>query len=364
MKVLAIVGTYGNATVIRPETEQFLEMHNMGIHVDIMCHPDTEYEKIFASSGMKIVGSFPHNKKDEKATAAIRNLLEKENYDILHVLGRTSIACGIRAAKNLPVKIVAYRGASGLYWHDPTAYENVLNPRVDKVICVCNDIRDNLHKQLFFKKSKAVTVYKGHRMPWYQSVQASNLSTLNIPPNAFIIACSANNRKWKGIPTFLEALNLIPDEYNFQVLLLGNGMDTPFYKKRISNNRNTDKIHVLGYQENVLEIVKNAHVAMQTSYKNEGLSRSTIEAMSMGVVPVVTNAGGNAELVLHEKCGLVVPVKDAQEMANALITLYKDRELLQKFSKASKQRIADCFSVEQTAIETIKVYKELILEEK
>lgn len=360
MKVLAIVGTHGNSNIIRPEAEQFIEMHKMGIQVDIMCHPDTEYEKIFASEGIKIAGAFPQNKKDEKATAEIRNLLVSGNYEILHVLNRTSIACGIKAAKGLSVKVVAYRGASGLYWHDPTAYENVLNPRVDKVICVCNDIRDNLRKQLFFKNNKAVTIYKGHRLEWYQAIQGANFSHLNISDNAFVIACSANNRKWKGIPTFLEAVNLIPEEYDFHVLLLGDGMDTPYYKKRISNNNNASKIHVLGYQDKVLEIVKSAHVSMQTSYKNEGLSRSTIEAMSMGIVPIVTNAGGNAELVMNEECGLVVPVKNARKMANAIIRLYNDRDLLSKFSSAATKRILNHFSVEKTATETIKVYNDLL----
>jgi glycosyltransferase involved in cell wall biosynthesis len=360
IKVLAIVYTQGSISVFRPEAEQFIEMQKLGVRVDIMCHKNSPYEQIFKENGLNIVGEFPKSKKDKEAEFAIRKLLIDGEYDILHVLERRSIACGVRAAKNLPVKVVAYRGASGLYWHDPTAYENALNPRVDKVICVCNDIRDNLKKQLFFKKDKAVTIYKGHRLNWYADVEKSDLSDLNIPKDAFILACSANNRKWKGIPTFLDAVGLLPPENNIHILLIGNGMDTRFYKNKIASNKNKERIHVLGFRSDVLGVVKNAHVIMQTSYKNEGLSRSTIEGMSMGLVPIVTNAGGNAELVEDGKCGLVVPVKNARKMADAILKVYKNKELWNCYSNSAIQRIQMHFTVEKTALETIDIYKSII----
>ena len=355
MKVLAVVSTKTNINIVRPEAEQFITMHQMGIRVDIICDRDSEYAERFLAANMKIVGEYPKNKKDAKATAAIRSLLISEKYDILHALHRKSIACGIRAAKDLPVKIVAYRGSSGLYWHDPTAYQTALNPRVDKVICVCNDIKRQLSKQLFFDKSKAITIYKGHRMEWYKNIPKADLSELNIPKDAFVIACPANNRKWKGIPTFLNAINLLPKSANIHLLLIGMGMDTPFYVKKINENQNRDKIHTLGFRNDILSILSASHVVMQTSYKNEGLSRSTIEAMSQGVVPIVTDAGGNPELVIDKQCGLVVPVRNAKAMADAILQLYSDNTLYSQLSRAAIERIKNDFTIEKTARETINV---------
>lgn len=360
MRILAVITTGGSTHALRPEVEQFIEMHRNGISIDIMTQPDTVYADILRKEGISIVGNFPETKKDKAVTAHIRNLLIKEKYDILHVLHRKAIACGLRAAKKLPVKVVVYRGASGMYWHDPSAYENALNPRADKIICVCNDIRNNLRKQLFFVKNKAVTVYKGHRMEWYEDIKAIPRKAFNLTEKDFVIACTANNRKWKGIPVFLDAINLLPQDCNIHILLVGNGMDSPYYQKKINSNRNTDKIHVLGFRDDAMSIAKTANVIMQTSYKNEGLSRSTIEGMALGCAPIVTDAGGNAELVLHNECGLVVPVKDAQAMANAIMTLYHSAELVEKFQKNAYNRLKDHFTVTKTAKDTLAVYKELL----
>lgn len=361
MKILAIISTQAATNIIRPEAEQFIAMHKRGIRLDIICHKKSEYAKRFLNAGMRIVGEFPDSKNDKNAIKAIRQLLIDEKYDILHALHRKSIACGLKASKGLPVKIVAYRGASGLYWHDPSAYENALNPRVAKVICVCDTIRRNISKQLFFKSKKAVTVYKGHMMEWYKDISKADLGQLHIPKDALLITCPANNRKWKGIPTFLDAFHSLPEDANIHVLLVGSGMDTPFYQKKIDQNKNKDKIHVLGYRHDILNILAASHLVMQTSYKNEGLSRSTIEGMSQGVVPIVTDAGGNPELVLNDKCGLVVPIKQPKAMAKAILRLYKDDSLRAQFSEAAKNRIRTHFTVDKTAEDTMKIYQDLLL---
>ena len=361
MKILAIITTAGSVHGIRPEAEQFIEMHRMGIHIDIMTQEGTAYAQLFEEAGMTIVGPFPETKKDKITTKKIHDVLVKDNYDILHVLHRKAIACGLRAVKGLRTKLVVYRGASGMYWHDPSAYENALNPRVDKVICVCNDIRDNLRHQLFFKKEKAITVYKGHRMEWYKDIKATDLSPYGISPDDCVIACTANNRKWKGIPTFLDAIDLLPTDSKIHILLIGNGMDSPYYQKKIKANKNKAKIHVLGYRDDAMAIAKAADLIMQTSYKNEGLSRSTIEGMALGCVPIVTNAGGNAELVIDNECGRVVPIKDAQAMADAIMQLYNAPELRARFIKNAFQRIEDFFTVQKTAEQTITIYNELMV---
>lgn len=360
MKILAIISTKAALNVIRPEAEQFIAMHNMGIKIDIICYANTEYAERFKNAGLNIVGEFPKHKKDKAAIVEIRNLLITNKYDIVHALHRTSIACSIQASKGLAVKLIAYRGASGLYWHDPTAYENALNPRIDKVICVCDDIRKNISKQLFFKRDKAVTIYKGHNLEWYAGIKKATKAEFNIPQDAFTITWVANNRKWKDLKSFLGAINNLPTKLPIHALIIGEGIDTPFYQKLRGKNKNADKIHFLGYRKDVLNIVAMSDVYAQTSYKNEGLSRSTIEAMSLGTTPIVTNAGGNPELVAHKDCGIVVPVKNSHAITKEILNLYNNPRINKSYGEAATKRIKSLFSVEKTAKETSALYRELI----
>jgi len=360
MKILAIITTNSYQHDLRPELEFFIEMHHQGIHIDVCTQANTEYAKILKDEGIAIVGDFPTSKRDKEFTQHLRTLLINGNYDIVHSLHRKSIACALQATKGIDVKIVAYRGASGLHWHDPFAYANALNPRIDKVICVCNRIRDDLRKQLFFKKDKAITIYKGHDITWFDNVQATERKFLGVSEHDFVLTCTANDRKWKGIPTLLDAIGLLPTDSKIKLVLIGNGLNSPYYLKKIDANINKDKIISLGFRDDAMSIAKTSDIILQTSYKNEGLSRSTIEGMALGCAPIVTDAGGNAELVIDRECGLVVPIKNAQAMADAIMELYNNPQLVKQYQEASYERIKTNFTVKKTAQETIAVYNELV----
>nr|MDA3852936.1 hypothetical protein [Bacteroidales bacterium] len=79
MKILAISTTQGSVHTLRPQTEQFIEMHRMGIHIDIMTQAGTEFANILKNEGLNIVGGFPQHKNDKEATVEIRKLLLKND---------------------------------------------------------------------------------------------------------------------------------------------------------------------------------------------------------------------------------------------------------------------------------------------
>ncbi len=82
--------------------------------------------------------------------------------------------------------------------------------------------------------------------------------------------------------------------------------------------------------------------------------------MISGVVPIVTNVGGNPELVVDGESGFIVEPGDAGAIRDALLQLYNDRELLSRISEAARQRVLTEFTVEKTARETIAVYRDLL----
>ena len=58
----------------------------------------------------------------------------------------------------------------------------------------------------------------------------------------------------------------------------------------------------------------------------------TIEAMSYGLVPIVTDTAGAPEPVIAGRCGIVVPPEDPEALADAMISLIEDKRRLRKFS--------------------------------
>jgi len=82
--------------------------------------------------------------------------------------------------------------------------------------------------------------------------------------------------------------------------------------------------------------------------------------MAYGVAPIVTDCGGSPEVVIDERCGIVVPVRDASALARAIARLYENPELRRRFGAAARERIANDFRIECTIEQTLALYRELV----
>lgn len=78
----------------------------------------------------------------------------------------------------------------------------------------------------------------------------------------------------------------------------------------------------------------------------EGISNTILEAMSSGLPVVVTDVGGNAELVTHERSGLVVPSNDVQAMSAALGRLALDAEAGKRMGREGREDVERRFSLQ------------------
>ena len=81
----------------------------------------------------------------------------------------------------------------------------------------------------------------------------------------------------------------------------------------------------------------------------EGLSVATVEAMSAGVVPVVTRLPSMAELIPDESTGLSVDVGDVAGFASAIERLHGDRARLEDMSAAARRLVVESFDIRERA---------------
>jgi glycosyltransferase involved in cell wall biosynthesis len=87
-----------------------------------------------------------------------------------------------------------------------------------------------------------------------------------------------------------------------------------------------------------------ADVFVLTSYGWEGFPISALEAQAVGLPVVITDAGGSAEAVIHEKTGLVVPKCDVHALAYALQYLLTDLQAKETMSANGYQHAHKNFS--------------------
>ena len=346
---------------IRPEAETLLGLARAGVDCEIMTQGDSVYRKQMEALGIRVIDYVPDRKFDMASARHIRKHIEAGGHDLVHLFNNKAIANGLIAARKSKVKVITYRGQTGnVHRYDPVCWMTHLNPRIDRIICVANAVRDDLRKRLL-QPERAVTVYKGHDLSWYADTPA-DLSEFGIPTGAFVIGAVANYRPRKGFEVLVEAMGHLPADTPVHLLLVGGGMDNPKLTRLIDASPLKERIHIAGFRRDATAIIAACQASVLASLKREGLPKTVIEAMVYSVPPIVTDTGGSAELVRHRDCGLVVPPGDAEALARAMSELATDRERAAGMGMRARTRIDVHFNIRETVSNTLAVYESALAE--
>ena len=361
MKVLIVSGFASKSNSSRPLAQMLLGLKRNGVDVDVVMADYSYYYNLFLNAGMQVFVHHIPKKIDFSSIRYIRKLVKSNKYDIVHLYNNKAANNGILATIGLPVKVITYRGYTGnVLWYKPTSYINHLNPKVDKITCVSNAVRDQVRRQFLFNKNKAITVYKGHDTNWYKDIKPVSREGIGVPDEAFMIVLVANARIMKGVKYFIEASHYLKDDSNIHFVMIGKGMDSPEYKAMINKSPLKEHFHVFGFRSDSLNIVSSSDVAVLTSIKGEGLSRTTIEAMSLSKPVIATDIGGNSELVIHNKTGVLIPPKSPQAIAEAIRKMKNNPGWRKNLAENAYNHIDTNFRVENSVQQMKKVYENLM----
>jgi glycosyltransferase involved in cell wall biosynthesis len=112
----------------------------------------------------------------------------------------------------------------------------------------------------------------------------------------------------------------------------------------------------LGKVDDMAALYRASTLICYPSYYGEGVPKVLLEAAATGRPIITTDHPGCREVVHTGENGLLVPVKDAQATADAIIRLLNDRSLMQKMGQSSRARAEHDFDVKLIVRRTISVY--------
>lgn len=347
----------------RPETELFIGLKRAGFDVDVMCNPKGRNYQRLVDEGMVAQPIALQNRFDKAGTEAIRDQLTRKKYDIIHAYNPRALACGLRASRGMDLEIVAYRGVVGnISFLNPESWITFLHPRVSKIVCVADAIKDYLASVRFLwlhiPDHKLQRIYKGHDLSWYQEKPA-DLGEFGVPEGAFVVCCTGRNVPRKGFDVLVKAVDELPEDVEVHLLLVGDVIDNEKLQAQVAGISHPDRIHFTGYRQDAPAIAAASDVFVLPSTEREGLPRAVIEAMAYGITPVVTAVGGMPELVDDGLGGIVVAPNNPSALSTAIERLYRNQGLLSAMGKAARERIANHFHTSKTVRETGELYKSL-----
>lgn len=151
---------------------------------------------------------------------------------------------------------------------------------------------------------------------------ADNLIETRVEQGLFKIISVGSLLPVKGYDILIEAMNIISkDLQNWELIIIGEGPERASLQEAIEKYGLQNNIKLIG-RKNKDEIIKrlNESTMYVSSSRSENFSVSIIEALSAGLPVVATECGGIKEC-LNEKNGLLAPVENACELANAILSM-------------------------------------------
>ena len=359
MRIL-VISRYENFIRHRSEAEIFIRLAELGVSITIMTTPNSPFYDIFSQVGIKVVPHHPETRFSKKSILPIREELLIGNYDILHLFNSKSIPAGIIASRGINIKIITYRGAKGPYWHDISAYFGHYHPRVNAIICLSEYVKSSILAQGIMSSKKLHVIHKGVDISWFNSVSPATYDFQKSNLNCKIITCVAHLRPVKGVDFLVQAAKMLSGDGDLHFVFIGRGTNDPDFQRKLSKLPNHKRLHGIGEVEDIRSHMKACDIYVQPSI-SEGLGKTVIEAMAYSKPIIVTRCGGPEEIIQDQMSGEVVPVKNADALANSIINFLKDMDRAKRMGQSAKSFLIKKLNIELTVDKTSKVYRSLLI---
>ncbi len=288
--------------------------------------------------------------------------LVENHIGVLHTHVPTANLWGRLAARKAGIKKVFVSEHSALSATDFKfrMINKLLTRWTAKYIVVSEDIKKAMVLG-GIKREKIEVVHNGICLNGKQSKAKPTVRTsLGIEDSHKIVGTIGRLEYRKDYSTFLKACAKIKvDVPDTKFVIAGDG---PLRSELVSEAKD------LGLEKNVEFLgtrldVDNVMVSMDVfvlSSLTEGISISLLEAMSHGKPCVVTNVGGNPEVIKEGINGKLVPKQDAGSLATAIKDLIQSPQAAGDLAREAKKTVEQDFSLEAMMTKMERVYKQEI----
>ena len=234
-------------------------------------------------------------------------------------------------------------------------------------------INDN-YSEYLNKHKKLRVIFRGINVDYFNSKNISILKQeklkreWSIDPNKFIILMPGRLTYWKGQEKFIEALNILIEDYNFtnfHAILLGSDQGRKVYSKKlfslVERYSLSKKISFINHCGEMPLAYSLADVVVSASIEPEAFGRIAVESQSMGKPIIASNIGGSKETVLNKKTGFLYKHDDPRELAKNLNTVIQlSQEELKLIGNEGRKNVVKKFDVEVMCDSNLREYKKLL----
>lgn len=229
-----------------------------------------------------------------------------------------------------------------------------------RIITVSDTMQGYLRRLGKFSKNAVRTIHNGVDLKKFTAVSCEGFrKKLGIAADEFVVICVGRLVEIKQHDLLLEAFSKVSAEKPLRLLLVGEGPEQERLEALSAEKGLSARVSFLGFRTDIPELLNVSDCFALTS-RSEGLSYSIAEAMAAGLPAVVTDVGGNHELIVDGENGFLVPLDDPALFAEKLDTVADNKELRKTFGRNSRARAEAWFSMDAMLDGYLSLYSELL----
>lgn len=290
--------------------------------------------------------------------------LKASGTHLVHAHDFYSTLLAVPAAKLAGVKVVVGR-LDLLHWHGPARARALaaLTRLADGVVANAEAVRRHLLERERLPEEKIALIRNGIDLARFDARRGELEAPLPNTGGAPLVVHLANmSHPVKRQEDLLRALALARKKVGeVHAFFVGDG-----YRRRELQALATaldleESAHFLGFRKDTPAILSRGTLGVLCSSK-EGLSNAVIEGMAARLPMVVTDVGGNPELVAHGERGLVVPPQRPQELADAIVSIIANRAAARALGDAGRAFVEKELTLDQLISRHDQLYRAIARE--
>ncbi|MCX8959159.1 glycosyltransferase [Erwinia psidii] len=285
----------------------------------------------------------------------IRQLLVQHDVDLLYMNNQPgSNAEGYLATDKLPVAVVQHCRIEPVL---NAGLVRMVNQRADAIIAVSSGVHKVLLEQ-GVAAEKCVTVFNAidirQTLPVRETMREQ---LLIVPPETFVFGSIGSLITRKSHHHTLQALEKFATafpEADWRMVILGEGPQHNALQQQAQSSGIANRVMFTGFRSNPMDYLAAFDVFILAS-KSEGLPRVILEAMLLKTAVIGSRVTGTAELIAHNRTGLLYDYGDIQSLFEQMKTLWLDATMRQQLILQANSRVKECYAIEHyvSGVETI-----------
>ncbi len=339
-------------------------LREKGHQLTIVSRPGSALAENAREKGIDFLPLPLRHELDLPSVTALRRAVREKRPDVIHVYKGLSHTLALAATWSDRVRaFVVNRGVSFPLdlWNRP----KYRTRRVDRVVTVCQQIKDVIVSSGKLADEKVEVVYAGVDLALFDPSRWSPLDFRDekgIARDAFLIA-QVGVRDWKGWRELIESFSdchRLNGRLHLALIAYKSEDQKEEVEAYAAAHGVGGAVTAVEYRSDMARVLSAADCVVDASWAGTGITGTIREAMALRKPVIATDCGGNVELISGPEVGWLVPPKNRQALTKAMMDVVQQVDRRKVVAEAGMQRVRENFSMETRIARLEELYRRII----